>query len=192
MILDLGCGTDKVTGAIGLENVPLPGVDVLHDLLDFPYPFGDGCASEVHLNHVIEHFVLADIQRILDETYRILQPGGITYISVPHVYSVAAWVDPTHKMAFTFGSAQFFDAHAAKAYYKEINSYWRLVNTSSRVTLFNWKRYRMRKLDTFLSNAISHWMNWLLKQPNPSNADLLVKMLPFYFVEIQWQLIKPS
>ena len=37
-ILDLGCGDNKVEGAGGLDNVSLSGVDIVHDLLDFPYP----------------------------------------------------------------------------------------------------------------------------------------------------------
>ena len=37
-ILDLGCGSVKAEGAVGLDNVGLPGVDIVHDLLDFPYP----------------------------------------------------------------------------------------------------------------------------------------------------------
>lgn len=107
MIIDLGCGNAKRTDAIGLDNVLLPGVDVVHDLLDFPYPFDDESADEIHLSHVIEHFSLPDIGRILQEAYRLLKPGKMLYVRVPHVYSVAAWADPTHRMAFTFTSGTF-------------------------------------------------------------------------------------
>ena len=37
-ILDLGCGYNKVEGAVGLDNVALSEVDIAHYLLDFPYP----------------------------------------------------------------------------------------------------------------------------------------------------------
>ena len=37
-MLDLGCGSLKVEGAVGLDNVSIPNVDIVHDLLDFPYP----------------------------------------------------------------------------------------------------------------------------------------------------------
>lgn len=192
IVLDLGCGQAKVPGAIGVDNVSLQGVDVVHDLLDIPFPFESGSATEVYLNHVIEHFSLPNIQQILREVYRLLKPGGIAHIRVPHVYSVAAWVDPTHKTAFTFATAHFFEVKAAKAYYKETENCWELVATSARVTWFNWKRYRMRQLDTLLGRCIAGWLNWLLKQPNlPGSADLLVKLLPLFFVEIQWQLRKP-
>ena len=36
--LDLGCGSLKVEGAVDLDNVSTPNVDIVHDLLDFPYP----------------------------------------------------------------------------------------------------------------------------------------------------------
>lgn len=63
--IDLGCGLSKETGFIGVDNVPLPGVDVVHDLLEFPYPFDDSVASVIHLKHVLEHFEFEGIQRIL-------------------------------------------------------------------------------------------------------------------------------
>jgi SAM-dependent methyltransferase len=193
MILDLGCGTAKVAGAIGMDNVSLPGVDVVHDLLDLPYPFDDGSAEEIYLNHVIEHFTLADGQKILGEAYRILCQGGIVHVRVPHVFTVAAWADPTHKSAFTFLTGQFFQIDSAKSYYKETASIWELAKTSSRVTWFNWKRYRLRIVDTWLSALIARWLNWLLGMPNwPGAADLMVKSIPLFFVEIQWDLRKPT
>ena len=48
-ILDLGCGPIKLNGAIGLDNVALPNVDIVHDLLNFPYPI-DNESFDVHLN----------------------------------------------------------------------------------------------------------------------------------------------
>ena len=38
-ILDLGCGENKIPNSIGLDNLKLPNVDVVHDLIDLPYPF---------------------------------------------------------------------------------------------------------------------------------------------------------
>src|SRR5262245_9328848 len=118
-VLDLGCGTAKEPNAFGVDNVSLPGVDLVHDLRAFPYPFPDATARAVYLKHVLEHFELESIQRILSEVFRILEPGGVAHVRVPHVFSVAAWADPTHRMGFTFESAQFFTVNAEKAYYKE-------------------------------------------------------------------------
>lgn len=191
-IIDLGCGETKEPGAVGLDNALLPGVDVVHDLLDFPYPFPDASADRVYLKHVVEHFDLPSIQRILAEVYRILVPGGIAEVRVPHVFSVAAWADPTHRKAFVFLSATFFTLDSAKAYYKETDNRWELQATTSFVTWFNWKRYRMRQLDAFLSRFYAGCLNWLLRRPNlPGSADLMVRAIPAFFVEIRWLFRKP-
>jgi predicted SAM-dependent methyltransferase len=193
MILDLGCGTTKVQGAVGIDNVALPGVDVVHDLLEIPYPFDDNKADEIYLKHVIEHFVPADYQRILQEVHRLLTPTGVLHVRVPHIFSVAAWVDPTHKSFFTFLSGEFWTTHANKAYYRETQNLWHLKRTGARVTWFNWKRYRLRQLDSQLSRFMEWMLNRLLQWHNwPGAADLLVRRVPMFFVEVQWDFGKPS
>jgi SAM-dependent methyltransferase len=193
MILDLGCGEEKIPGAVGVDNQALRGVDVQHDLLDIPYPFETESVHEIYLNHVIEHFELADSRQVLNEAYRLLRPGGVAHVRVPHFYTVAAVADPTHKLAFAFVSGEFFDARSARSYYKELDAVWELTITSARVTWFNWKRYRLRQVDAILSNGMARVLNWLLLLPNwPGAADLLVRTVPMFFVEIRWDLVKPS
>lgn len=193
LIIDLGCGHQKEPGSVGLDNAVLPGVDVVHDLLELPYPFEDESAETIYLKHVLEHFILSDIQRILAEVYRILKPGGMVDIRLPHAFCVAAWADPTHKSAFTFGSGKFFDAQSPKAYYRELRSVWVVEVSCSHVTPLNWKQRHMRQFDVLLGRLIRAWINWLLKRRTyfPSSADLLVKWLPMFFVEIRWQFHKP-
>jgi SAM-dependent methyltransferase len=189
MIIDLGCGLNKVAGAIGVDNVSLPGVDIQHDLLNFPYPFIDSACSEVYLNHVLEHFYFPDEQRILQEVARILTPNGILHIRVPHVYSIAAFADPTHRQGFTFGTGNFFENDSAKSYYKELEATWKLLKTSSRVTALNWKRYRLRPIDSFISNIVALCIDKLVNLETwPGAADLFVRAVPLFFVEIRWDL----
>lgn|SRR5574341_449929 len=193
MILDLGCGRAKVPGAFGVDNATLPGIDLIHDLLALPYPLQDGCATEIYLNHVIEHFALTDYQRILQEAYRLLQPGGILHVRVPHIFSVAAWVDPTHKSAFTFRSAQFWVHETDKAYYLETQNLWDLQCTTAQLTWFDWKQYRLRQLDSWLSHGLARFLNWLLEnQAWNMGADWFVRAMPIYFVEIRWDFRKPE
>src|SRR5262249_60084462 len=54
-VLDIGCGTNKAPGAIGMDINPRTDADVIHDLDDLPYPFGDNQFDEVIGRHVIEH-----------------------------------------------------------------------------------------------------------------------------------------
>ena len=46
-------------------------------------PFPDGSAEAVFLEHVIEHFTLADDLDLLVECRRVLAPGGIVRLGVP-------------------------------------------------------------------------------------------------------------
>jgi len=73
-ILDVGCGERKIPGATGLDIAPFRGVDVIHNLNVFPYPFKDEQFELITMNHVIEH--VRDIPATINELARILQRGG--------------------------------------------------------------------------------------------------------------------
>lgn len=107
MILDLGCGSKKRPGAIGVDFNPASGADVIHDLDVFPYPFETSTADEIYLDNVLEH--LADVVATLEEIYRIGKPGCLVRIDVPYFRSRWAAVDPTHRHAFAVDSLGYFD-----------------------------------------------------------------------------------
>jgi SAM-dependent methyltransferase len=94
-ILDVGCGSNKYEGAIGLDNNPRTAADVIHDLGDLPYPFPDDEFDLVVASHVAEH--VPDIMAFVTELYRITKPGGRIRIVAPH-YTNGDWAtDPTHR-----------------------------------------------------------------------------------------------
>lgn len=68
-ILDIGCGNNKMKGAIGIDRVALPEVDIVHDLNSFPYPFEDNTFDEIYAAHIVEH--LDSIIRVMEELHRI-------------------------------------------------------------------------------------------------------------------------
>ena len=190
-ILDLGCGQNKVPGAIGLDNIQLPGVDIVHDLMNFPYPIKSVSMDKIYLRHVIEHFEIETINSILNDSYRILKSNGLLVITVPHAFSISAYIDPTHKSFFTFGSGQFWDRKSTKAYYKDFQSNWKLLNTVCRVNWFDWKNYQLKKVNKILSSIIEKRLNNALKSiNNPSYADRKVKKSSFQLVEIEWNYKK--
>jgi SAM-dependent methyltransferase len=116
VILDLGCGTHKVPGAFGVDAIPLPGVDLVHDLEANPYPLPRSCADEIHLNHVLEHF--ANPLPIMEEVWRIARPGGRVLIRTPHFSGIYAWQDPTHRRAFSAQSFRYFGENGYSYYTK--------------------------------------------------------------------------
>lgn len=106
LIVDVGCGKKKVEGAVGVDCLALPGVDVIHDLTSFPYPFATSSVDEIHMNHVLEH--LPDVVATMEELWRIAKPGAKIHIRVPHFTGILAWKDPTHRRSFTSESFGYF------------------------------------------------------------------------------------
>ncbi|MFZ1701662.1 MAG: class I SAM-dependent methyltransferase [Pyrinomonadaceae bacterium] len=104
-ILDVGCGTNKTKGAIGLDYNPLTNADVIHDLGEFPYPFPDSKFDLVVSNHVVEH--IPNVMGFITELHRITKPGGRIRLLTPH-YTNADWAaDPTHRnhlSSYTFNT----------------------------------------------------------------------------------------
>ena len=101
MNIDLGCGYNKAEGYIGVDAAKKEGVDLVHELDEKPYPFNDNVADIIHASHILEH--VGDVFCFFDECYRILKPGGILHIKVPHYSSRSAWQNPEHKRAFALG-----------------------------------------------------------------------------------------
>ena len=67
--LNVGCGDDIKEGYTNLDFVKLGGVDVVHDLNKFPWPFKDNTFDRVYASHVLEH--VDDLIKIMKEIQRI-------------------------------------------------------------------------------------------------------------------------
>jgi SAM-dependent methyltransferase len=106
-VLDIGCGRNKHPGSVGLDHMPLPGVDVVASL-EQVLPFNDGEFDAVFANQVLEH--VRDMVGLMAEIHRILRPGGILLAHVPYFRSSWAHIDPTHVRGSTINSLDFFVA----------------------------------------------------------------------------------
>jgi SAM-dependent methyltransferase len=112
--LNVGCGTDIKSGHVNMDCVALPGVDVVHDIEQLPWPFPDGSFDEVICFSVLEHVSLVPTMR---EIHRVLRPGGITRITVPHFTAAGAYQDPTHRNFLSCGVFEFFTKKSSRPYY---------------------------------------------------------------------------
>jgi SAM-dependent methyltransferase len=98
-VLDVGCGTAKWPGAVGLDISDATDADVVHDLDSFPYPFPDAAFDHVRMQDVIEH--VREPLRVMEELHRVLRPGGRVQLRTPHFSSALAYGDPTHRHYFS-------------------------------------------------------------------------------------------
>jgi predicted SAM-dependent methyltransferase len=79
--LHLGSGTNRLPGWVNVDLLGM-GSDLAWDLRR-RLPFPDASAQAAFLEHVIEHFTLADALALLEECHRVLRPGGTIRVGVP-------------------------------------------------------------------------------------------------------------
>jgi predicted SAM-dependent methyltransferase len=115
--LNLGCGKDIKKGYVNLDSVKLPGVNIVHNLDKYPYPFKDNEFDEVYCHHVLEH--LNSIIKPLEELHRITKKGGKIIIEVPIYPSLGAMADPTHQSYYTYLTFNYFREDDNLNYYSK-------------------------------------------------------------------------
>jgi SAM-dependent methyltransferase len=125
--VDLGCGKIK-KGRIGIDRAWAPGVSVVMDLDTLevtqcavepngnavPYsgyttrglPFPDSTIRSIITHHCFEH-VGDGFVSLVEECYRVLEPGGILRVITPLFPSTSAVEDPDHRRYFMQNSWNF-------------------------------------------------------------------------------------
>jgi methyltransferase family protein len=127
--LDLGCGTRKKDGFIGVDRRKFDNVDVVADLKD-KWPWKDDTVEEVHMSHVLEHFTGLERVHIMNELYRILQKGAKALIITPHWCSNRAYGDFTHQWP-----------PVSEMYYYYLSKTWRADNAPDNDSRWNPEGY---------------------------------------------------
>lgn len=104
--LNLGCGNDIKEGYVNLDFVKQKGVDVVHDLSKFPWPFRDNEFDEVYTSHFLEH--VKDFERTLLEIKRICKNNARVIVRVPHFSCGVTYRDPTHRTFFSYFTFDYY------------------------------------------------------------------------------------
>ncbi len=94
----LNCeGLEGSSKAIEAAQVRCPGVQILLHMLSQPFPFGNAIFQTVVCNQVIEHLEPGVAVTCLEETRRVLRPGGMLFVASPSRFNKAERsADPTH------------------------------------------------------------------------------------------------
>lgn len=98
-VLDIGCGKNKMKGAIGIDIANVEGVDYVINIDKEKLPFADNYFSKVYCIHVLEH--CENIIEVMNEIYRVCKSNALIMMIVPYGNSMRYLQDPTHKTPIT-------------------------------------------------------------------------------------------
>jgi len=152
--LNLGSGMKPLKGFINVDFTQRKGVDVVHNLEKFPYPFKDNSVDYIMMDNILEH--LEDTIKVMQEIHRISKPNTIIDIIVPHYSGAGAFTSLTHKKFF--GSQSFNDLEPSR-----------------------WQRY-IKPEFKILKNKL-YWFdcrNWAWIRPIKFIMDKLINIRPFW------------
>jgi predicted SAM-dependent methyltransferase len=91
--LNLGCGTEKIEGAINVDVSEKATPDLQFDITT-QFPLEDEVFDEVYFFHCIEHIEKYKQIFVLAEIHRVMKLGGTLYISYPEFEEVLkCWLE---------------------------------------------------------------------------------------------------
>jgi hypothetical protein len=118
VLLDVSLGGEPQLQSVTMRK----GGDINHDPLKVPFPLPDACAHTAVVTHVLEYLEPGAFYRWWDELWRIVQPGGLVFVSGPYGGDEShGWIaDPTHRtriveqsFAWLDPRTPFYELHAA-------------------------------------------------------------------------------
>jgi len=92
--LNLGCGSEKKEGFIGID-IKDCGQEIIRDITR-GLPFDDNSIDEIYSCHFFEHLKGDDVRWVLMECWRVLKKNCEIFIRVPHSHCDEAFY-PDHK-----------------------------------------------------------------------------------------------
>lgn len=106
MRLNLGAGSRAEKEFVNVDSYLQPGIDIVHDLDVFPWPWPDNSVSYIKAFDVYEHVEYP--LEFMAECHRILEPRGTLYIHTAHWKNQSSFNDPTHKRFLTENSFDYW------------------------------------------------------------------------------------
>ena len=167
-VLDIGCGTNKLPGSLGMDINPRTAADIIHNLDDLPYPFDDDRFDEIIGSHIIEH--VNNPMGVMCELHRITRHRGLVKLLVPHWTNPDFASDLTHRNHLnSYSFRTFIDGSAVFPFYSSV----RFNQLSVNVTLLKfWRRFGLQiliNLDNrfptlrFIRKFWEHYLNAIVR-----------------------------
>lgn len=103
--LNLGCAHFPLAGYLNVDLSLRTRAALLCNLDGTAFPFADASFDAIVASHILEH--LADPFAAMGECHRLLRPGGVLLVKVPHF--TRGFTHPEHKCGFDVSFPLFFD-----------------------------------------------------------------------------------
>lgn len=168
--LDVGCGNNKIPGAVGIDLFPGPQIDIVHDLDQVPWPVEANAYEIIRLWSVMEH--LKNLVATMEEIHRVARPGALVLIGTPHFSSANAYTDPTHLHFLSGRFLDYFIEGTELAGHYGFYSTARFRLEERRVTLAPfWARLRITRLMNRILPAYETYLSGIIR-----GADVQLKL----------------
>jgi hypothetical protein len=113
MKLELGCGSKKTPGYVGIDiydwSALYEGDFILGKIPAILSCFTNNSIDRVKASHILEHIPQHNVIRTFNEVYRILAPNRQFDINIPPTTGKGAFADPTHVSFWNELSFRYFD-----------------------------------------------------------------------------------
>lgn len=116
--LNLGCGNDIRKDFVNVDQMKIPGVDVVCDINAKKLPFENDTFEVIMLNHILEH--IQNLEALLKELYRVSKNGGRILIRVPYFSHESAFSHYQHIRRFTWTTFDLFDPNHTEHFHTDI------------------------------------------------------------------------
>jgi SAM-dependent methyltransferase len=184
MQIDLGCGRHRTPGHIGVDRLPLKGVDVVADL-EAPLPFRANSIDRIYSKSVMEH--VGNFEAAMEELHRVVRPDGEIIIRVPHFSSPLSFSDYTHRRFFGYYTFDYFVPEEEQKSRRKVPDYY----TAFKFRILS-KRYE------FAAHFWPAWplvrlIEWLVNRSERlalAYESAFCYMVPCYAMEIRLQPVK--
>lgn len=116
MKLIVGAENRRIDGYVLHDVQDLPGIDICCEFFDLPKHIKKNSCEEIQMTHVLEHFDIKKVPKVLKILYDMLKSDGRLYIEVPNFYWHALEIlsNPTNRQIVEYaygGQRNEWDYH---------------------------------------------------------------------------------
>jgi hypothetical protein len=112
--LDVGCGQYKIDGYVGIDQRDIKGVDIVHDICEFPWPIADDSCTDIVMNLVWACIEPKFRIKVMDELWRVAKKGCTLHIRETHTLARTAMHDPVYYSGANEVTFLYFDPRHQK------------------------------------------------------------------------------